>query len=212
MRARSTLLGVLLILAAAAPAAAQAWDNPSFFAPRAHDDIGVYVINPDDGDLGFAAIWRQSGNINLGVRGGMAGDSDFRVWQLGAELYGPLRLPLGGTPVLLAWNTGIGASFGDGFTALRVPLGASIGFELGGTGSGITIVPYAHPRAVFELFAQELPNDEEETNTEFDLDLDLGADVQVGERWIVRAGVSLPESTTFGLGIAYRIPRPISVR
>ena len=210
MYARSALLGVLLILAAAAPAAAQAWDNPSFFAPRAHDDIGVYVINPDDGDLGFAGIWRQSGNINLGVRGGFAGDFD--VWQLGAELYGPLSLPLGGTPLLLAWNTGIGASFGDGFTALRIPLGASIGFEFGGTGSGITIVPYAHPRAVFELIALELTNDEEETDTEFDLDLDLGADVQIGERWIVRGGVSLPESTTFGLGIAYRIPRPISVR
>lgn len=209
MCARSALLGVLLILAATGPAAAQAWDNPSFFAPRAHDDIGVYVINPDDGDLGFAAIWRQSGNINLGLRGGFFGDFD--VWQLGAELYGPLNLSTG-TPLLLAWNTGIGASFADRSTALRIPLGASIGLELGGVGSGLTIVPYAHPRVAFELFAVELANDEEETETEFDLDLDLGADVQIGERWIVRGGVSLPERTTFGLGIAYRIPRPISIR
>jgi hypothetical protein len=210
MRARTALFTTMLVLAGAAPAAAQAWDNPSFFAPRAHDDIGFYLINPENGDLGFAGMWRQSGNINLGLRGGFFPDPD--VWMLGAELYGPLNLATGGTPILLAWNTGIGASFGDGFTAMRVPLGASIGFELGGVGSGITIVPYAHPRAVFELVSIDFGDDEEETDTDFDLDLDIGADVQVGERWIVRAGVSIPESTTFGIGIAYRIPRGVSVR
>jgi hypothetical protein len=208
MRARSALLAWAMVFAGAAPLAAQAWDNPSFFAPRAHDDIGVYLVNPENGDLGFAGIWRQSGNINLGVRGGFFGDFD--VWQLGAELYGPLGLSMG-TPLLLSWITGIGASFADNVTALRIPLGVSVGLELGGAGSGVVIVPYVHPRAVFELVAIEI-GDEEETETDFDLDLDLGADVQIGERWIVRGGISLPESTTFGLGIAYRIPRPISVR
>ena len=208
MRARTALLAALAVLVGTAPAAAQAWDTPSFFAPRAHDDIGVYLVNPDDGDLGVAGIWRQSGNINLGVRGGFAGDFD--VWQLGAELYGPLNLSTG-TPLLLSWITGIGASFADNVTGMRIPLGVSAGLELGEAGSGITIVPYAHPRVVFDLVSVEL-GDEEETETEFDVELDLGADVQIGDRWIVRGGVSILDNTTFGVGVAYRIPRGVSVR
>lgn len=211
MRARSGAIALTLIGAVTGPVAAQAWDNPTFFAPRAHDDIGVYLVNPEFGDLGFAAIWRQSGNINLGVRGGMGGDSDNRVWLLGAELYGPLQLATG-MPLLIAWNTGVGASFGDGFTAMRIPLGVSVGLDLPLGGAGVSILPYVHPRAVFDLVAVELANGEEETDSEFDFDVDLGADVGIGERWILRGGVSLVNTTTFGFGIAYRIPRPISVR
>lgn len=211
MRARSGVMALTFIAVITGPAAAQAWDNPSFFAPRAHDDIGAYLINPEGGDLGFAAIWRQSGNINLGVRGGIGGDSDNRLWLLGAELYGPLQLATG-MPLLLAWNTGIGASFGDGFTAMRIPLGVSVGIDLGQAGAGVSILPYVHPRAVFDLFAIEQASGEEETDSEFDFEVDVGADVGIGERWILRGGVSLLNSTTFGFGVAYRIPRPVSVR
>ena len=140
MRARSGLIALMLGAAVTAPAAAQAWDNPSFFAPRAHDDVGLYLINPEGGDLGFTAMWRQSGNINLGVRGGIGGDSDNRIWLLGAELYGPLNLATG-MPLLFAWNTGVGASFGDGYTAMRIPLGVSVGIDLGQAGAGISILP-----------------------------------------------------------------------
>jgi hypothetical protein len=210
MRARGGVLALTFLAAMTGRAAAQAWDNPSFFAPRAHDDIGAYLVNPEGGDLGFAAIWRQSGNINLGVRGGIGGDSDDRLWLLGAELYGPLNLATG-MPLLLAWNTGVGATFGDGFTAMRIPLGVSVGIDLGQAGAGVSILPYVHPRAVFDLVAIEI-GDEEETDSEFDFDIDIGADVGIGERWILRGGVSLANSTTFGFGVAYRIPRPVSVR
>jgi hypothetical protein len=211
MRARSGLLALVLAVVAVRPVAAQGWDVPSFFAPRPHDDVGAYLVNPEGGDLGFAAIWRQSGNINLGVRGGIGGSSGNRLWMLGAELYGPLSMLAPGTPLLIAWNTGIGATFAEGLTVLRIPLGASVGLQLGGDTGGFTIVPYAHPRAFFELRAIEVDN-EEQTDTDIDFDLDLGADVQIGERWIVRGGVSLIDGTTVGFGIAYRIPRPISIR
>jgi hypothetical protein len=205
------MIALTLIAAATAPAAAQAWDNPSFFAPRAHDDIGLYLINPEGGDLGFTALWRQSGNINLGVRAGIGGDSDNRLWLLGAELYGPLDFATG-MPILFSWNTGVGASFGDGTTAMRIPLGISAGIDVGQAGAAVSILPYVHPRVVFDLVATERANGEEVTESEFDFDIDLGADVGIGERWIVRGGVSLANSTTFGFGVAYRIPRPVTVR
>jgi hypothetical protein len=210
MRKSSALLAALLLVGFAAPAAAQAWDTPSFFAPRPHDDVGAYLIKPEGGDLGVVAIWRQSGNINLGVRGGIGGDSDDRVFMLGAELYGPVPLATTGLPILLAWNTGIGAGF-NGVTSLRIPLGVSIGLDLGRE-SGLAITPYVHPRATFDLFVIERANGEEDTETDFDVEVDIGADVQLGERWLLRAGFSLANVEVFGVGLAYRLPRAVAVR
>ncbi|MGH7504077.1 MAG: hypothetical protein ACRELX_00425 [Longimicrobiales bacterium] len=209
MHARTGILAFALA-AVAGPLEAQAWDTPSFFAPRAHDDVGAYIIKPESGDVGVIAMWRQSGNINLGVRGGIGGDSDGRIILLGAELYGPLPLTTTGLPLLLAWNTGIGAGF-DGVTNLRIPLGVSVGVELG-QGTGVSFLPYVHPRATFDLSAFERANGEEETETEFNFEIDIGADIQLGERWLLRAGASLAESEVFGVGLAYRIPRPVAVR
>ena len=100
---------------AAAPASAQMWDSPTFFAPRPGEDLGLYLIDSDGGgDVGVMAIWRQQGNLNLGVRGGVAGDNI----MIGSEFFGDLTGP--GRPLLMAWNLGVGATFADNVTVVRV--------------------------------------------------------------------------------------------
>jgi hypothetical protein len=204
----SIVAGAALFLAAGG-ARAQAWDNPGFFSPRPGDDIGLYVLSPEFGDAGIAGIWRQSGNINLGVRAGIGGGSGDRTVLVGAEFFGPLNLETG-TNLLLSWIVGAGASF-DGVTWLRIPIGASIGIPLA-AGTGFTILPYAHPRAALDVFAHDLGDGEEETDTEPNFDIDIGADFEVGPRWVIRVGASFGTEDTFGAGIAYRIPRRVVVR
>lgn len=199
------VIGALLV---GSPVLAQSWETPSFFSPRAHDDIGLYLIDPDGGDLGFMAIWRQSGRINLGVRGGMGGFEGNRTVLLGAEFYGPLVRPNAGNVLAVSWLVGAGASF-DGFTWLRVPVGVSIGAEI--AGSGITVVPYAHPRVSLDVIAVDV-NGDEETDSEVNLDVDFGADLMLGARWIARFGLTVGQVDGFGLGLAYRIPRGVAVR
>jgi hypothetical protein len=206
MRIRAFVPAVLLALTAV-PAAPQAWDSPSFFSPRPGEDIGLYLVSPERGDLGFAGIWRQSGNINLGVRAGLAGSDHI---QVGAEFFGPLHLLGPQSPVLLSWVLGLGASFND-VTALRVPLGISAGVTLG-TG-GITIMPYVHPRLAFDLFAYDTGGGEEETETEFNFPVDIGADVALGEAFVLKVGATLGDrGTVIGAGIAYRMSRRLIVR
>ncbi|HUF50809.1 MAG TPA: hypothetical protein VMN60_08250 [Longimicrobiales bacterium] len=207
MMRRHLLIALTLAVAGAAPVAAQAWDAPSFMSPRPGEDIGLYVLKSEveGSDVGFSGIWRQSGNLNLGVRAGIIG-SDF--YLVGAELYGPLNLLGPESGLMLSWVTGIGAGF-NGVTTLRVPLGVSVGVNLGA--GGLAITPYAHPRVALDVIAREIAG-EEETDTEINFDIDLGADVALGQSFVLRVGATIGDTNTFGAGIAYRLSRRIEVR
>ncbi len=215
MRIHGTLgAAALSLMVAAAPAAAQAWDSPTFFAPRPGEDLGLFVTVPegDEGDVGVQAIWRQEGNLNLGVRGGIGGVEGNRSILLGAEFYG--ALPLGTYPLNATWVLGFGAGFDDDVTALRIPLGVSVGTYL-----GERFQPYVHPRAAFDLVAIEF-GDEEETETDFSFAIDIGTDIDLTESLAAKVGYTFalgPDfdtsfdfyPNTFGAGLVYRMPRRV---
>jgi hypothetical protein len=148
---RSAVLVMGLLLGTVAGATGQVhWDAPTFFSPRPAEDIGLYFWQPDLGrsDWAAGAIWRQHGNLSLGVRGGYADGGD---WMLGAEFFGPINLLGPGTGLLTSWVLGFGATF-DGVTQLRVPVGLSVGVNIGQPG-GIQLLPYVHPRVAVDLLA-----------------------------------------------------------
>jgi hypothetical protein len=208
---RSAILAMGLLLGTAAGAAGQVpWDAPTFFSPRPAEDIGLYFWQPDQpgSDYGVAAIWRQHGNLSLGVRGGYADGGD---WMLGAEFFGPLNLLGPGTGLLTSWVLGFGATF-DGVTQLRVPVGISVGANIGQPG-GIQLLPYVHPRAAVDLLAWTV-GDREETETEINFAVDVGVDAALGEAFVLRVGATVAGagSTTVGAGIGYRFTRRLIVR
>jgi opacity protein-like surface antigen len=208
MLRRSIGFAAALVITAASAAQAQHWETPTFFSPRPHDDLGVYAIKPEGGDWGVVGIWRQSGGINLGVRGGVGGPSGDRTVLVGAELFGPIAL--NAPPLALYWVTGIGASF-NGVTALRIPLGVSVGAPLG-TEGGLVITPYVHPRGALDVFAFDNADNEEETDTEFNFDVDLGVDLAITPRFSLKAGYTVGDVSVFGLGAAFRLGRGAAVR
>jgi hypothetical protein len=185
------------------------WDAPSFFSPNALDEVGLYLSRVGGQTTGLSGIWRQSGNLNLGVRAGV-GDLDKAGESVlvGAEFYGALSSLL---PRELAgsWVLGAGAVFSDSYTLFSIPLGATVGLLLG---SGrVQIVPYIHPRISLDIEAVDLDGDEQ-TITTSRVALDIGADVNVGQRAILRLGASLIERDALGMGLALRWPRSVSVR
>jgi hypothetical protein len=206
-----TLSLVAVTLFTVRPVAAQMvmWDTPSFLGPLPADDIGVYAFRPDFGDWGFAGIWRQSGNVNLGARVGLGGAPGARIVLVGAELSQPLRLFGPATPLEVSGTLGLGAGF-NSVTSLRVPLGATVGLVLPIGGARLT--PYVHPRLAFDLHAWDA-NNGERTETELNVPVDLGADMQIGASFVVRFGASLDRGdTVIGAGVALRIPRRVEVR
>lgn len=211
---RFALLAAAFTLCAVTGSSAQlaSWDAPMFFAPRPMDDLGLYVTRTDQAfgnATGLMGIWRQSGNLNLGVRAGV-GDLDDAGNSLlvGAELYGGLNSLLPGSGIAISWNLGAGATFGDEYTFFTVPFGASFGLNLG-SGS-VSVSPYVHPRISLDILAVG-SGQNEDTSTDGAVAVDLGADVNLGPKWVLRAAYSLGDRDAFGVGLAMRWPRGVSV-
>jgi hypothetical protein len=208
MKAR-WLATAMLMGAFAHPAAAQSWDSPAFFAPGPHDDIGFYFIDADGGDLGFLGMWRQSGGtFNLGIRAGMGGPSGDRTALVGAEFAGDLVARRGAQPFGVSWLVGAGASF-DGTTWLRIPAGVSIGITI--PGPSFLLTPYIHPRLAIDVFSFKTAGGDD-TDTELNADIDIGADLRLGDSWIIRIGGTSGQADAVGIGVAYRISRGAEVR
>jgi len=220
---RKALITAVLAVVSATTAEAQTrftFETPSFMSPRAMDDIGVYLTFSDFGcdsavsscpsRTGLQGIWRQSGNLNLGVRAGVADLADAGSTILvGAELYGGLNSLAPGSGIDIAWTLSAGAIFGDNVTIGSLPLGVSVGRQLE-TGS-VRVTPYVHPRVSLDLTAIDLGNGEEDTDTDVAFTVDIGADLSLGDRLILRAGASLGDREAYGIGIALRWPRGVSV-
>lgn len=210
-----------LLLATATGASAQQWDAPLFFSPRPMDDLGLYYINSDrsgfDNANGLKLIWRQSGNLNLGVHVGTGDLSAIGESILvGGEFYGPLMSLAASTGLAMNWSIGLGAAFGEiegtgtDYVDFSIPVGVSIGLRLGAGGMNIT--PFVHPRASFDVVAITPEGGEEDTETDFAFAADIGAEVSLGQRLLLRGAYSLGDRDAFGIGLALHMPRRVIAR
>lgn len=202
MNARALLVSVAALVVAT-PAVGQVWNTPSFHPPNPGDDIGIYVTDADGVDLGLQGIWRQQGNLNLGVRVGFLDTAGDGLLLVGVETWDGL-FATADLPVDVSWTLGAGAAFNDG-VQLGIPVGLSIGrtFDL----DGLAFQVYGHPRLA--LVVETFGND---TDTDLNGLFDLGTDVYLGDSWKFRLGVTLGGNDALGAGLAYRFTRGVTVR
>lgn len=198
---RSVALGALLL---AAPAHAWAqWSAPTFMPPRPGDDIGLYLSST--GDFGIQGIWRQHGNLNLGVRGGYIESDAHGGVLVASETWGLLASAGQPLPVDVAWTAGVGAVFNSG-TWLEIPVGASVGRTFGL--APVTVQLYGHPRLSLVLSS----GDDQEDETELIGLFDLGADIYLTNGLRLRTGLTMGRFDALGLGLAIAWGRGVEVR
>lgn len=197
------IAAVVLSLLMASEVRAQ-YDTPSFLPPRPGDDIGIYLSDVERADFALQGIWRQGGNLNLGLRLGYIDfERDDGAIVVGAESWGLVARADNDFPVDMAWTLGVGATFND-HTVLEVPLGLTIGrvVQL----DALTLQPYGHPRIA--LFIAPDANDEVRLRGLFD----LGVDAVVSDSWKLRVGATLGAIDAVGIGLAYTWTRGAVVR
>ncbi|HEX6559987.1 MAG TPA: hypothetical protein VF021_11005, partial [Longimicrobiales bacterium] len=217
------ILAIVAMPLLANAAHAQKWDAPLFFGPNPMDELGLYFVKTNEQNLnnpnptGLKLIWRQTGNINLGVQVG-TGDLENigDAIMVGAEFYNPLRLGAA-SGLAMNWSLGAGATFGKHYADLSVPLGVSVGLNLGSGSTSLT--PFAHPRISFDMATFDNPfTGREETVTDFGLAVDLGAELNLGKSLLIRGAYTIGNNNdtgkrdAFGVGAAFRMPRKVVAR
>lgn len=206
----AAILWSFAFLLGAAPAAAQAWDAPMFLPPHPGEDLGIYLSKPDNADWGLQGIWRQQGNLNLGVRLGFAQiNSGNTSWFLGAETYAPI-VSGPSTPLDVSWVLGAGASFDGALTWFRLPFGVTVGKTLHAGRTAIT--PYVLPR-----LALDVESVDNATDTRLNFATDLGVDLRLSPAVKLRFAATLEADSrrsfqNLGLGLAFAFGRSTQVR
>jgi hypothetical protein len=183
----SAKLGALLLIVAAVPAQAQVF-TPTYTSPRLVNELGVYVSD-GPGDLAIEGIWRGG---PLGLRVGFV-DANDNLLSVGAEIRS--SLPVEGAPLGLALTAGIQGLVGDE-SALGIQGGLSAGYTF--LSPGLAITPYLHPRlAAVKPYASD--------DFDFELLADVGVDLEVSPRLLLRFGVALDDvGANWGVGFGWR--------
>lgn len=191
----------LLLTMSTAPLAAQ-----SFFAPGLQPSQitgrEATVALVDAGSAGLVGQWRQPlsrPKTQLTLEAGLLGSNGGGSSQilLGAGVAYQLATVSADLPVDVALTGGLGLASGGGST-LSIPVGASLGrrFELDG---GIAVTPYLHPQLALTRVSVGGFSD-----SKVDLNIDLGANVQLKPTMAIRLGISLGESDALALGISLK--------
>ncbi|MEJ2503248.1 MAG: hypothetical protein P8177_08005, partial [Gemmatimonadota bacterium] len=172
-----TLLLALIALGVASEARAQ-FDAPAFLPPRPGDDVGVYLS--DVADFGIQGIWRQRGNLNLGLRLGYIDGYSGGALSVGVETWGMVLNAGEELPVDVGWTLAGGGVFGDN-NSIEIPAGITIGrvVQL----ETLTLQPYAHPRVALFFFT-DAPDDSDDV--ELEVLFDLGIEAVLNEDFKLR--------------------------
>lgn len=196
MRIRVMGLVMGALVCGAGNATAQvAWDAPLLVPPRVDAGFGVYLMDPDGGDIGVMGTWRPE-QTRLGLRAGLADDAaDDVSFFAGADFSRLIATVSREFPLDVAWVIGGGAGFGD-HVLFSFPAALTVGRTFSDDDAHFT--PFASPRVMLDVAIGD-------GDDEFDLGLafDLGLDVAFQPDWKVRFGATFGDREALGIGVVF---------
>ena len=187
-----------LLLATAAPLAAQSTATPVFHAPyRVFDRYEIGGNVSDAGNLaveGFYGFSTTKARWDLSLRAGVQdnGAGAKSALLVGVDARYRLITQTADFPLDGALITGVGAGLVSGASRLFIPIGISLGRRINFTNSTVSLVPYAEP-----VIVPNVGDGPDETLVA----LGLGADLRFNRRFELRAGIGIGDIKNFSLGL-----------
>lgn len=180
------------------PLAAQTTGTPVFLAPyRAFErtEFGASISDPGHG-VGLEGFYRLGDRkYDFGFRAGIVdGDGSETQFVAGADFRTRVVDHTEDFPLDGAFTLGIGASFGDGATVARIPVGVSLGRRVALEDSDVEFVPYFQP-VISPVFG--------DIDSDVEFSLGLGVDVRLSRRFELRVSGALGDLNGLGLSIAF---------
>ena len=204
------ILGLSAIaLAFAAPLGAQAYVYPAFQPTRVAEREYNFALVDIGGGGGTGLIfqWREGlGNprtqftLDAGFADPDAAGSDARLILGGGFAYQMLR-ERQDMPFDMVFTGGLGASFGDNVTLIRIPFGVAAGHRFPIEGK-FAITPYVHPRLSIDYISIDTQFGNL-SDTELNLDIDLGGSLELNEQMQIRLAALLGDADAIGISFAW---------
>lgn len=212
----TTLRALLLacaVAAAASPAAAQAWNTPSFQAPRITSrELNFQIADGGDAGTVFGVQWREGFaprtqlSFDLGLAEPDGGGDGYLL--VGGQFGYQMVLANREMPLDMMLTAGVNGAFGDPYNLVRIPVGVSLGhrFPLEG---GLAITPYVHPRLSFDFCSDACVGTDE---ADMSLNFDLGANFEFTRQLAMRLSATFggsdvfDDDNAFGISLAWRPP------
>jgi hypothetical protein len=191
-------VGALAVLIVASPARAQSLNYPSLQVPSASTRDYTGAIAGGDGTT-LLFQWREGWTdrrhlqLDLGIADRKGNESLLLI--IGGAFGQELLRANADQPLDMLLTGGVGMSFGDGVSLLRMPFGVSIGhtFELD---KAMSLTPYVHPRASIDVCSSCGGHDN--SQSEVSLNFDLACNFQVNRQFAVRTAVAFSGSDLAG--------------
>ncbi len=185
--------------------AAQAFNYPSLQLPTASTRDYTAGIAGGRGTTAFFQ-WRERAGegAQFSLDAGIAdpqGRSDLLLF-VGVSGGKELLRATDEQPLDLMGTAGAGIAFGGGTTLLRVPVGVSIGHTFPVEG-GMSVTPYVHPRISLDVCGDCTVS--KGSRSSVGLDFDLGANLQVNQRFALRLAAVFSGSDQIGSGDAFTV-------
>lgn len=206
MRMRS-ICGVACLVLIPAALHAQYQNYPSFQVPRVSTrDFTFAVADAGRDATTLLYQWRGSRStrshtqLDIGLVDGY-GNDDLRL-VLGGGIAHQVHRSNAELPLDMAFTAGVGGSFGDGGTLIRVPFGLSVGHAFA-LDSPVVLTPYVHPRVSID-FCSRCGPPRDRGDADVGVEMDLGLDARLTRAMAVRASAVLG-SGAFGRGDAFGI-------
>lgn len=204
---RAAFAAAALLLASAAPLAAQAGSYPAFQPPRVINREFNFGLADADGGTTLLFQWREGQgaksqlSLDVGVMDTDGQNTD-NVFLLGGQFAHQLTTARADMPFDLLLTVGANLAHADNFNVFRVPVGVSAGhrFPLEG---GLALTPFVHPRLAFAHCGDCV--DESNLGVEFD----FGVDFEFSPAFSLRAAGLFGDDDTFtddafGISLAWR--------
>ena len=171
------LAAAAVTFATASALEAQAWNYPSFQAPRVTTrELNFAIADGGEPGTGFIFQWREGMaqrsqlSADLGYAepdcGPFADCDGFLL--LGGQFGRQLVTATADMPIDLMLTAGLNAAIGDLFNLIRVPVGVSIGhrFKLE---NAMAITPYGHLRMSYDRISMDGGGSDSDMSPNFDL-------------------------------------------
>lgn len=195
------LLPIAAFVLAPAAASAQFYSYPSFQIPQiAVREYNFAAADARSSGTSLLFQWREgvTESSHLTLDAGLA-DPNARGanarFLIGGAYASRVRSANESLPLDMVFTTGIGGSFGDSRSYLRLPVGLSVGHRFA-LDSAMYVTPYAHPRLALDYCSDCSATGRRDTS--LGVDVDLGVAFELNRNLALRASALFAGSDFFG--------------